>query len=327
MSDTSPFFKKVLPFGKVLHIRAALLGEAHLNRILLALVAIVLASCGLSNRPQVESQDSAGIMGGTLVAEGSKVASGIVAIMDMQNNGICTGSIIAENYVLTAAHCVIGLKPGKIRLVFGVNADELMAAREQDIVQLYTRSVTDYKIHGSYKPEEQEDKETDYGDIALIKFRGDLPPGYKPVQMLKDDSVLRRGLKVHLAGYGVNDVVTEPVDARKVKNLDEALEYGEVICDEDLKHCMTVEMFGDGILRETDAPISSVQETEVRLDESKGHGTCSGDSGGPAYVEQNGELYLFGVTSRGSALCDSVGVYTNAVYYADWIKSTMPKMR
>ncbi|ASD62905.1 serine protease [Bdellovibrio bacteriovorus] len=327
MSVTPPFFKKVLPFGKVLHIRAALLGEAHLNRILLALVAIVLASCGLSNRPQVNTKDSAGIMGGTLVAENAKIASGIVGIMDLQSNSICTGSIIAENYILTAAHCVIGLKPSKLRLIFGLDVDELMGAREQDIVQMYTRSVSDYKIHSSYNEVDQEEKETDWGDIALIKFHGALPPGYKPVQMLKDDTILRRGLTVTLAGYGVSQVDTEPVDARKVKNLDEALEYGEIICDEDLKNCLKVDMSGDGVLRQTKAPISSVQETEVRLDESKGSGTCAGDSGGPAYVDIKGELFLFGVTSRGSALCDSVGVYTNAVYYADWIKSTMPKMR
>lgn len=298
-----------------------------MNRILLALFAIALASCGLSMRPQVESDRSAGIMGGTSVAENSTMASGIVGIYDLQNNGICTGSLIANNYVLTAAHCVIGIKPGKLRLVFGNNIDELMAAREQDIVRLYTRSVSDYKIHPNYKPEEHEEKETDWADIALIKFAGELPPGYTPATLLVDDSILRRGVSVTVAGFGVSQVDLDPVDPKKVKNLREALEYGEVVCDENMKNCLSVEMSGDGILRETQAPISFVHETEVRLDESKGKGTCSGDSGGPAYVHDKGQMYLFGVTSRGSEFCDSVGVYTNAVYYKDWITSTMPKMR
>ncbi|WP_374000485.1 trypsin-like serine protease [Bdellovibrio bacteriovorus] len=298
-----------------------------MNRYLLVLATIVLASCGLSSRPQISAKDSTGIMGGTNVAENSAMASGIVGIYDLENNAICTGSLIADNYVLTAAHCVWGIKPGKIRLIFGVDMDNLMNAREQDIVQTYTRGVSDYKVHSSYNPDTQEDKETDWGDIALIKFRGTLPPGYKPVEMLQDDSILKRGLTVTVAGYGVSEVETEPIDPRKVKNLEEALEYGEVMCDDDLKNCLKVDMSGDGLLRETKAPIAGVQETEVRLDESKGHGTCAGDSGGPAYVEQNGKMYLFGVTSRGSALCDNTGVYTNAVYYKDWITKTMPKMR
>lgn len=298
-----------------------------MNRILLAFVAIALASCGLSNRHELDTKGTTGIMGGSEVAENAPLASGIVGIYDLENNAICTGSLIADNYVLTAAHCVIGIKPHKLRLIFGVNIDELMAAREQDVVQIYTRSVSSYKVHHNYKPEEHEDKEFDWADIAVIKFAGALPPGYKPVSLLPEDSILRRGVTVKLAGYGVSEVFTQPVDPKKVKNLDEALEYGEVVCDEDLKNCLSVEMSGDGILRETTAPISGVQETEVRLDESKGQGTCSGDSGGPAYVEYKGQMYLFGVTSRGSQLCDSVGVYTNAVYYKDWIDSMMAKMR
>jgi secreted trypsin-like serine protease len=83
-------------------------------------------------------------------------------------------------------------------------------------------------------------------------------------------------------------------------------------------NCFEIETDGDGILRQTTAPISSLYETEIRLDERKA-GTCSGDSGGPAFIKQNGEYYLFGVTSRGSVLCNDVGVYTNALHFRPWI--------
>ncbi|WII73291.1 trypsin-like serine protease [Bdellovibrio sp. 22V] len=297
-----------------------------MSRIVFALSLIALVSCTPKNNNDMNGSVGSAIMGGTLVKENSTLASGIVGIFDTQDNAICTGSIIGENIVLTAAHCVT-TKPSKLKVIFGNDIDAAMATREPDVLQEYVRRVVDVKVHEDYNPAEHETKETDYADIALIKFQGALPQGYKPVSILPDDSVLRRGVLVTLAGYGVSDIYTEPVDPKKVKNLDEALEYGEVMCDENLRNCLKVEMSGDGVLRETKAPVSSLQETEVRLDESKGHGTCSGDSGGPAYIEKNGQYYLFGITSRGSQLCDSVGVYTNAVYYRTWIAETILKMK
>ncbi len=298
-----------------------------MSRIVLAFSVIALVSCGLNSSPRGDlTRGGTGIIGGTLVSEKAPLASGIVGIFDSEDNAICTGSLIAENFVLTAAHCVTS-KPSKLRVIFGTDIDVIMGTREPDVLQEYVRRVVDVRVHTSYNPKENEQKQSDFGDIAVIKFQGALPQGYKPATLLQDDSVLKRGVAVTLAGYGVSDVYTEPVDAKKVPNLDEALEYGEVMCDDDLKHCLKVEMSGDGVLRETKAPISSLQRTEVRLDESKGHGTCSGDSGGPAYIEKDGQYYLFGVTSRGSQLCDGVGVYTNAVFYKPWIIESMEKMK
>ncbi len=297
-----------------------------MSRLVFVISLMALVSCGFKSNPTVDSKNGAGIIGGTLVAEKAPIASGIVSVYDVADNAICTGSIIAENFILTAAHCV-QTKTSKLKIVFGLDVDATMAIREPDVQQVYVRRVLDIKVHPSYKPEEQEYKQTDWGDIAIIKFSGTLPPGYKPATLLPDSSVLRRGVMVTVAGYGVSLVDAAPVDPKKIRHLEEAMAYGEVICDDGLKNCLKVDMSGDGELRQAKAPISSVQESEVRLDESKGQGTCSGDSGGPAYIEKDGQYYLFGVTSRGSPLCDDVGVYTNAVYYKNWIAETILKMK
>ncbi|WP_291516386.1 trypsin-like serine protease [Bdellovibrio sp. ArHS] len=296
-----------------------------MSRYLIIFGLIALVSCTPKSQPQVDVEKNAAIMGGTLVPEGASIVSGVVGIYDTQDNSICTGSLIAENLVLTAAHCATS-KASKLRIVFGVDIDQTMAIREPDVLQEYTRTVTKIETHPSYKPEEQEDKEIDFGDIAILKFPGKLPAGYKPVSLLQDGSILQKGFVVTLAGYGVANVDLEPVDARKMRNIEEAIEYGEVVCDDDRKNCLKVDMSGDGELRQTTAPVSFLTETEVFLDESKGRGTCSGDSGGPAYVQKNGQYFLFGVTSRGSQLCDDVGVYTNTVYYNNWIRETAQKM-
>ncbi|WP_373998066.1 trypsin-like serine protease [Bdellovibrio bacteriovorus] len=296
-----------------------------MSRSVLVLGLIALVSCTPKSQPGVELKKDAAIMGGSMVAENAAIASGIVGIYDTQDNSICTGSLISENLVLTAAHCATS-KPSKLKIVFGVDIDATMSIREPDVQQELTRTVSAIQVHSSYKPEEQEEKETDWGDIAILKFPGKLPAGYKPVALLQDDSILKKGFVVTLAGYGVSHIDLEPIDARKVRDIGEAIEYGEVICDDNLKNCLKVDMSGDGELRQTTAPVSFLTETEVFLDESKGRGTCSGDSGGPAYVQKNGQYFLFGITSRGSQLCDSVGVYTNTVYYNNWIRETALKL-
>lgn len=267
------------------------------------------------------------IIGGEVVLDKAELSYSIVGIYDSEDEGICTGSLIGPNLVLTAAHC-INSDPSKMKIIFNVNLDNVIGTKNQLFTLFYQRNVTDAKANPVYDSPETQDKESDLGDIALVKFEGQLPEGYHPAQILSDDVILKPGVDITVAGYGISNVYTEPINPKKVKDLQDAIEYGEVYCfDEELTDCVSVEMSGDSRLRQTHTLISSVQETEFRLDESTGHGTCSGDSGGPAYVKVDGQLYLTGVTSRGSALCDNIGVYTNVVPYAKWISETAPLLK
>jgi hypothetical protein len=53
--------------------------------------------------------------------------------------------------------------------------------------------------------------------------------------------------------------------------------------------------------------------------------SCNGDSGGPAYVEADGEWFLVGATSRATAStvrpCGDGGIYVRVPVYEDWITS------
>lgn len=57
-----------------------------------------------------------------------------------------------------------------------------------------------------------------------------------------------------------------------------------------------------------------------------GKDTCNGDSGGPAYIVKDGQLYLAGATSRATANsvmnCGDGGVYVRVDQYRDWITKT-----
>lgn len=294
----------------------------RLTIITLGLLSLFSCSPKSSSKPNVAI--SASIMNGKVVKEKDSIASSVVGVYNKKFNSICSASLIAHNVVLTAAHCVPD-RASDVKIVFSVDIDQTINAREQDILQDFVLPATDFKVGPSWNPK-NETVEVDTGDIALIKFKGNIPSGYKPATFLTDINELKIGNTVTLVGFGVNSVDMEEINPKKYRKLDEAIENGDVICSGNNSNnygtCFKIDRSGDGILRMTSAPISFIHETEVRLNE-KTSGTCNGDSGGPAFIEKNGTYYLFGVTSRGSELCNEVGVYTNALYYKTWIEQTI----
>jgi hypothetical protein len=197
--------------------------------------------------------------------------------------------------------------------------DEMLSAREPDIKEMYVHNVSAVKVHPQWDMEKNEEKASDWHDLAVLKFRGEAPEGFTPAEFLKDLDMLKPGVNAYVAGYGVNSV-----ESRSVSANEKLLPGEESFCDD--KGCVYVKFSGDGLLRWTQAPISVVENTELRLDEQKA-GTCGGDSGGPAFVMKDGKFQLFGVTSRGSLFCNSVGVYTIALKLADFLKPAIESLQ
>lgn len=56
-------------------------------------------------------------------------------------------------------------------------------------------------------------------------------------------------------------------------------------------------------------------------------GTCSGDSGGPAFTHHNGRLHVLGVLSRGVGVCSYDSIYTATFYHNTWIEQTVNDLR
>lgn len=193
-----------------------------------------------------------------------------------QEEPVCTGVIINENFVITAAHCVEDIRGTYVH--FGLDFTSVKSLR---------RKILQVIGFPKYCPQctEQEGLQNT-GDIAIVKFEGNTPPGFQPVKIANPQEV-KIGALVTLAGYGEN-------------------EHGKY----------------ETILKTTSVPLSEFSATEFSTNETRS-GSCAGDSGGPAYIAINGEYQLLGITSRGDIRCRKEGIYTLVQPYEDWLLDIM----
>ncbi|KHD87721.1 MAG: serine protease [Bdellovibrio sp. ArHS] len=251
-------------------------------------IALTLSACAeTAQQAQVElSGQQKGVIGGDKVAANNRISRSTVGLYDEQAQALCTGTLIAPNLVLTAAHCIEPTSD-KMVVLFGQEFKNAQASQLRPVSKKIRHS-----LYGAMKSE-------DMYDIAMIRFEGTLPAGYAPAPLLTDFSRVQKNTEVVVAGFGLNW-------AWGIKR-------------------------GAGTLRTTTLKVKAPWNgsTEIMLDQSLRRGICSGDSGGPAYLDVNGQLHLLGVASRGDSLpipltpdCFILSVFTRVDAHTDWINQT-----
>lgn len=140
-------------------------------------------------------------------------------------------------------------------------------------------------------------------DFGLMEFDGDLPEGYKVASLLPvaQHANMKVGDSIIVAGYGLMD------DTKKLSS--DSLRKGVIT-------------FG-GVYG----------QTEIISDQTSRKGVCSGDSGGPAFYEVNGKLYVFGVASRVApeseatkdAYCSGISIHGVIALEKKFINTTLRK--
>lgn len=260
--------------------------------LILSLLAAFLNGCGGSPaEPHHSASDpSVGILGGSEVQESETVARFTIGLYDAKSGSRCTGSLIAEDTVLTAAHCV-DPSSKELFILFDRHLYDNGKLNRAHMIKAES-----FVRHPQYDPTRTEGSDT--YDLALIHFPERLPPGFEAVELSSDtQTVGQPGAPLIAAGFGVSNGL-----------------FGT----------------GGGILRKAQLSFRRMHSTTEFETNQNTTGVCSGDSGGPLFQDFSRHLIQVGVASRVATKflgCRDYAVYTRVDVYKDWIESTTAKLR
>jgi MYXO-CTERM domain-containing protein len=219
-----------------------------------------------------------------------------IVMMTPSGQASCSGTLVADDLVVTAGHCVsdhwgnLNGAVGNYAVWFGDDC----AACVTGSCSCTARSVTALERHPSY--------EHSFGgtggplnDVAVLTITGK-PSSVTPIPVLPNALAanVQGGTTVEFSGFGVDDPSSTSTGV-KLHVSDELIG----VCD-DPSGC------GAGFY----------SPWTIFYDQQPG-GPCYGDSGGPAFVTVGGVEYVVGVTSYGDLNCTSFGVSTNLTHFDD----------
>ena len=240
--------------------------------------------------PAPLGDQAAEVIGGDLTPEGEfpTVGALMYQVGPGQTSAGCTGTLIAPDVVLTAAHCldpqIIGVaQPSAFSLAHDTNATPT-----PQVTIARTVSHPQFDLGGAGGGLAQ------INDIGLV-FLAEPITAVAPTKLPTPDQATALAIDTDLAIVG----------------------YGQI---EETNQLVGVKYDALTSIRELNA-----SELRVSMGGADPQ-NCHGDSGGPALTALGGEPRVVGVVSRSfqSNACDNGGIDTRVDAYLDWIHANVP---
>jgi hypothetical protein len=229
------------------------------------------------------------MVGGATAVDASDFRSEVMILSGRGN--LCTGVVLNQDLVLTAAHCI---EPGLAYKLY-----ELDTERKPIFYDLAKTIVHPQFSKATF------DANRATPDLALLKLAAPLPSKFAPAALSQPRARVAVGEPFAVVGYGV----IAPRDNRSAAVLRRA----------DL---VATGQPGNLQLRLFDPATKG---------EKPGLGACTGDSGGPVYQERDGKRLVYGVVSWSTAPkaaegCGGLTGVTPLELYLKWIAETARKL-
>ncbi|KAB0790923.1 hypothetical protein PPYR_02723 [Photinus pyralis] len=220
------------------------------------------------------------IVGGSTAPEGRYPYQ--ISLRDLRSGHFCGGSIIASNWILTAAHCVYGKSASSMYVVAGAN--NLFSGGSKYAV---------YQViwHQAYNPS------NNVNDIALLRLNQNIAFGQKISAISLANSNPLSGTSCILSGWGLTSYPSQQLPSYLQQISLTAIT---------LRQCVAA------------LPGMPVTQGNLCTYKTYGQGACQGDSGGPLIA--NGEQV--GVVSWGIPCAKgNPDIFSSVAYFRNWIRA------